>query len=330
MEGKIDTKVSIIIPVYNVETVLERTINSILQQEYSNFEVLLINDGSTDSSGKICDYFATVDSRIKVFHKKNGGVSSARNLGLNNASGEYIVFVDSDDVVETNFLLLISDYFGDFDVVFYGMKKISPEGRYLDGFLPSKMDTKTSSMADIIYSLLKIGLLGFMCSMSIKRSIILDNNIEFIDNIRIHEDAIFCYDCLIHASSFCSLDIQPYNYYIYPLGLSSQTPSNYDDIALLRIERISLLFQKINMSYYKQDEILSNWKMSAYLRCLDKIYLSEGDRVSKIRCLLKKLRGFADFSTGKSIKAILLKIIINSNSPRLVLLSWKFFNILKK
>lgn len=70
MKDRIDTKVSIIIPVYNVEAVLERTINSILQQEYRNFEVLLINDGSTDSSGKICDYFAAIDSRIRVFHKK--------------------------------------------------------------------------------------------------------------------------------------------------------------------------------------------------------------------------------------------------------------------
>ena len=104
MKDRIDTKVSIIIPVYNVEAVLERTINSILQQEYRNFEVLLINDGSTDSSGKICDYFAAIDSRIRVFHRKNGGVSSARNVGLKNAAGEYIVFIDSDDVVEANFL----------------------------------------------------------------------------------------------------------------------------------------------------------------------------------------------------------------------------------
>lgn len=330
MKDRIDTKVSIIIPVYNVEAVLERTINSILQQEYRNFEVLLINDGSTDSSGKICDYFAAIDSRIRVFHKKNGGVSSARNVGLENAAGEYIVFIDSDDVVETNFLLLISEYFGDFDAIFWGMKKISSEGENLGGFLPLKMDSKTSSMADILYSLLKIGLLGFMCSMSIRKSLILDNDIKFIEGMHLHEDAIFCYDCLLHASSCCSLDIQPYNYYIYPLGLSSKTPSNYDDIALLRIEKIQLLFQRINMSIDKQNEILSNWKMSAYLRCLDEIFLSESDRITKIRSLLIKFKGISNFSVGKSFKAIPFKFLINSNQPRLILFAWKFFNLLKK
>ena len=90
-------QISIIVPVYNTEKYLERCLNSILSQTFTDFELLLINDGSTDSSGGICDEYATKDSRIRVFHKKNSGVTSARRLGVEESKGEYISFVDSDD-----------------------------------------------------------------------------------------------------------------------------------------------------------------------------------------------------------------------------------------
>lgn len=96
--------ISVIIPVYNTEKYLRRCIDSVLAQTYQDFELLLIDDGSEDSSGAICDEYAARDSRVKVFHKENGGVSSARNLGLDNARGEWITFVDSDDYIEEKFL----------------------------------------------------------------------------------------------------------------------------------------------------------------------------------------------------------------------------------
>ena len=96
--------ISVIIPVYNTEKYLRRCIDSVLTQTYQDFELLLIDDGSNDSSGTICDEYAARDSRVKVFHKENGGVSSARNLGLDNARGEWITFVDSDDYIEEKFL----------------------------------------------------------------------------------------------------------------------------------------------------------------------------------------------------------------------------------
>lgn len=97
-------KISVIVPVYNVEKYIRRCIDSILLQAYTNFELLLVNDGSTDNSGKICDEYAKIDQRIKVFHKQNGGVSSARNLGLDKAIGEWIAFVDSDDYITKSYL----------------------------------------------------------------------------------------------------------------------------------------------------------------------------------------------------------------------------------
>ncbi|MDR2580208.1 MAG: glycosyltransferase [Fibromonadaceae bacterium] len=93
-------KISIIIPVFNVEPYIRKCLDSVVNQTYANLEILLINDGSTDGSEKICDEYAEKDRRIKVFHKENGGVSSAKNVGLKNFTGDYLGFVDSDDWIE--------------------------------------------------------------------------------------------------------------------------------------------------------------------------------------------------------------------------------------
>lgn len=97
-------KISIIVPVYNVENYLNECLDSIIDQTYKNIEIILIDDGSKDSSGKICDEYIKKDKRIKVVHKENGGLSSARNAGLDIASGEYITFIDSDDCVSPYFI----------------------------------------------------------------------------------------------------------------------------------------------------------------------------------------------------------------------------------
>lgn len=102
-------KISIIVPIYNVEQYLHRCINSILNQSFNNFELLLINDGSTDNSGKICDEYAAKDNRIIVIHNPNSGVSAARNYGIRLAKGDFITFIDGDDYVEKNLLKVLYD-----------------------------------------------------------------------------------------------------------------------------------------------------------------------------------------------------------------------------
>lgn len=122
-------KVSIIVPVYNVAKYLNECIQSVLNQSYRDIEVILINDGSTDTSGEICDYWKEVDKRVTVLHKKNQGLSSARNMGLDKMRGEYVVFVDSDDIVhpmmvERALSVLESR---NFDCVVYKYKEIREE-----------------------------------------------------------------------------------------------------------------------------------------------------------------------------------------------------------
>ena len=106
--------ISVIVPVYNVEQYLPHCIDSILTQTFTDFEVLLIDDGSTDNSGRICDEYAKKDNRIRVFHKENGGVSSARNVGLDNAEGEFLGFVDGDDILSPVYLMILLKALEDF------------------------------------------------------------------------------------------------------------------------------------------------------------------------------------------------------------------------
>ena len=124
---------TIIIPVYNTAPYLPDCLTSILGQTFSDFELLLINDGSTDGSGTICDEYAKKDNRIRVFHKGNGGVSSARNLGLDNARGEWIYFVDSDDeLLPGGLQTLVDGICDDVDIVGGGYERFGPNGELLE------------------------------------------------------------------------------------------------------------------------------------------------------------------------------------------------------
>ena len=120
-------QISIIVPVYNSEKYLGACIDSILAQSYRDFELILVDDGSRDSSPRICDDYAQKDSRVKVIHKANGGVSAARNDGLDIAKGEYVTFIDSDDWVEGEYLETLSK-FGKYDIVFFSHRLIYEDG----------------------------------------------------------------------------------------------------------------------------------------------------------------------------------------------------------
>ena len=96
--------ISVIVPIYNVEQYLERCVYSILKQSYHNLEIILVDDGSTDDSGRLCDELKEIDSRITVLHKANGGLSDARNVGLNKVTGEWISFIDSDDWIHEDYI----------------------------------------------------------------------------------------------------------------------------------------------------------------------------------------------------------------------------------
>lgn len=123
-----DKLVSIIIPIYNAERFLHRCIDSVLSQTVSNFELLLVNDGSKDKSLEICNEYATKDDRIKVLNKPNGGVSSARNFAIERASGKFLMFVDADDSLDANAIEACIPYIEEYDFIKFGAKEISVDG----------------------------------------------------------------------------------------------------------------------------------------------------------------------------------------------------------
>lgn len=179
--------ISVIVPVYNVERFLSRCIDSILAQKYKNFELLLINDGSKDASGHMCDLYAEVDARIKVFHKENGGVSSARNLGLEKAKGEWITFCDSDDYVKDFWLdNFIKNIDATTDFVCQGYEASSAiSGKHSIGI---NADANAESILD---NITHNDLLGYVCTKLFKKNIIERSGIIFNERIRFREDCFF-------------------------------------------------------------------------------------------------------------------------------------------
>lgn len=120
--------VSVIVPVYNVEDYLKKCVNSIINQTYTNLEIILVDDGSPDNCGKICDEYLNIDSRIRVIHKKNGGLSSARNAGLDIAKGKYISFIDSDDYIKENFIEALKTSIRDAEIAICGITNVLEDG----------------------------------------------------------------------------------------------------------------------------------------------------------------------------------------------------------
>lgn len=211
--------ISIIIPVYNTEAYIPACVESILSQSYSDFEVILIDDGSTDGSGVICDEYARRDCRVRVFHKENGGVSSARNLGLDNASGEWIFFVDSDDQVLPGGLQTMVDCISDeVDVVLAGYKRFDKEGNVvyeIDDRVVCLMD-KQESLSTLYEGYEKYyNYLCYGCIRLLRNSIVQAKNLRFDTGLRIKEDTLFItqYICQSRGiTRFTTTPVYRYNY----------------------------------------------------------------------------------------------------------------------
>ena len=201
--------ISIIVPVYNSEKHLCRCIDSILTQTYANFELLLINDGSKDNSGIICDEYAAKDSRIKVVHKENGGVSSARNIGLENAAGEWITFVDSDDWLDKEFLeSIFIDNIESVDLVISYAKYIDKIGKTSSNEYKSRY--LNSNNTDTLFLEHDFAWQTSPWAKLYKKEIC--RSIRFIENMHIGEDLIFLYTYIMKCNTIFILGKSYYNY----------------------------------------------------------------------------------------------------------------------
>lgn len=207
-------KVSIIVPVYNVEEYLEKCICSIINQTYQNIEIIIINDGSTDNSRQICEKYARMDTRIKLINKKNGGLSSARNCGIKNASGNYILFVDSDDYIEKNtvetFLQKIEQKKLE---VIIGNAYVDDAKGNEEKFI-KKRDKNQNVVSGIDYLInknKKSFFCVFVCINMYRRDFILQNNLFFKEGI-LHEDEDWTPRVFMKAKKVKGIDFVFYHY----------------------------------------------------------------------------------------------------------------------
>lgn len=201
-------KISIIVPVYNTEKKLSHCIDSILKQTFTDFELLLIDDGSTDRSGEICDVYADKDNRIHIFHKNNGGVSSARNWGLNKACGEWITFVDSDDWIGTNFLSELLTGYG--DLIVGG--KTNTGYRNDIKIYKSKIYQK-ECIGECLTATLSDDIFRAPWGKLFKKEIINNNNLRFDIHMKIGEDTAFVQSYLYHCNVIQFINSSSYFYY---------------------------------------------------------------------------------------------------------------------
>lgn len=225
-------KLSIIVPIYNAEKYIKTCVDSIKNQVFTDWELLLINDGSTDRSGVICDEYAREDCRIKVAHKQNGGVGSARNLGVEYAQGEWITFIDADDFVGPNYLNQINEstLIADIEFVHAGCKN------YKDGVV--SLNQRYDDLVSDNNSFLFRNFRGLVVSKWFKSSIIKKYSLRFDERMKIGEDYVFTVNYISHISKYVLNSCTDYFYRIHPNSATHQRRTIEDyDVALYEFQQ---------------------------------------------------------------------------------------------
>lgn len=207
--------ISVIIPVYNVEQYLVQCLESIINQTYTDFEVILVDDGSIDTSPEICDTYVKTDSRVKVIHQKNTGVSAARNIGISVASGEWIAFIDSDDFVDSDYLASFGVDIYNADIYIQGLEYFNHRTNEFFKQIQLKSAYITSENLVNATEENKLLEIGFPVGKLFRKQTILENNLKFDTQVSFHEDHIFVLDYLKFIQTVVLSDSIAYKYRYY-------------------------------------------------------------------------------------------------------------------
>lgn len=279
---------SVVIPIYNMEKLLSRCLDSLLTQSYPNLEIILVNDGSTDMSPQLCDQYAQKDSRIRVVHKKNAGVSLARNSALDIASGDYISFVDPDDWIEPNMYETLSKRIekDKVDVVKFnalkGDKVLNPP--HFSGIFYNKELIEKIVLPMIgakVYG--DSFLMGTPWMYLFKRELIEKHHICFDANLRRCEDRLFCITAIINAHSISYIDDALYHYETVNTSLSNR----YDPIRweqeIYYMEKLQVLYkQKLSPELITDanERLKNDYILRAFI-AIDNLFFSDNSNSAK-------------------------------------------------
>lgn len=288
MKYCMDSLVSIIVPVFNVELYLQRCLDSVINQSYHNLEIILVDDGSTDGCPQICDGYALKDIRVKALHKVNGGLSSARNAGLNVAKGEFIAFVDSDDVIHPNFVERLVDaieqtgmnmsvclfnHFSDEEPLFFDEKKTNPICLSVNDSISFYCELTPAKSTAFISS----------CTKLYKKNLF--KNIRFPEG-KIYEDGLISYKLIDVADGVAYIAEALYGYYMRSNSIMGVKEKHSYKSVLAPYKDAIAYFEKtdrnnISVKFYppmlmreiyrywvaknvEQDELISNEILSLY------------------------------------------------------------------
>ena len=291
-------KFSIIVPIYNIEKYIKKCIQSILKQTYKNFELILVDDGSTDSCGVICDEFLKKDDRIKVIHKTNGGLVSARNEGLNNSSGEYICYVDGDDWIEKNTLEILYKILKkeNPDVIVFNLKKIFKEKVEILPFWNENGLYDKIKLERNIYPYMMCDIRKKFCTPLIfptgagkifRRSLLKEHYCKDL-RIRMGEDNAFVYETLYSANSVYFIN-EPL--YCYNQTNNTSITSTYDK---KRFKNNLILFNymenNLNLNYINTKEQFNLFKAYWIIMAVFHEIKTKQKTVNSVKHLRKELK----------------------------------------
>ena len=226
--------ISVIIPVYNAEATLNKCVDSVLMQQFANFEVILVDDGSKDGSLQICEEYARKDSRVMVIHKENGGVSSARNRGLEIAKGKWVTFVDSDDFLGNEFFPTEEL---EADIVFGSYLNVM-DAREVGGFSSKVM--REASLGNVVARYGNDTILRGPCAKLFRRDLI--GNIRFPEDMKVGEDSCFVWQYLSRCQTYAALPQS--TYYVRLSAMTSEQKYGMKvDYAVQSLTRLKAAFE---------------------------------------------------------------------------------------
>ena len=276
-------KISVIVPVYNVEAYLERCVESILQQTYAHFELILINDGSTDSSGQICDHLASQYENIKVYHIENAGVSNARNMGIQLATGSWVTFIDSDDFVTQDYLATLASAVEGLNVGFV----IAPLHHIKNGIVtdlpPHSGKTELWSTEETMKELLMTTRTSFFpVAKLFKRDLLADE--KFNTNYHLAEDALFLTELLLKTRCSSVFIDKPVYYYDHREGSATTSVNQH---VFDTIEVYQQIIAQVSQAFPNLKYELINRECWSYITVYDKIIFTSREEYQKEKAELR-------------------------------------------
>lgn len=276
-------KISIIMPIYNVEKYLTRSIESVINQTFSNFELILVNDGSTDRCREICYKYKNIDERIILIDKENGGVSSARNSGLDIAKGEYIYFIDSDDCIDEDAIEYLYKLSINYNADISCYKAKTYKNEILQTKLNLNEEIDIYDREDIIKEYAQNGKFLYSVWNKLFKSKLF-TNVRFSQDIRYAEDALINYYLFSKSDRLVMSNLQKYNYYINENGVVSNITKKRLDI--LKAQRKMYEFLNTNYCEYTQ-YIINEYVNSSISIAID---IGMENKIKKKKHILKELK----------------------------------------